>query len=69
MIKTIAFVSCVNTKHNTPMPARDLYCSDWFKKGSAYAERIVDEWYVLSALYGFIQPDKIISPYEKNATR
>lgn len=63
MGKNIALVSCVNRKHCIPMPARDLYCSDWFRKASAYAMCIADEWYILSAKYGLIEPYEVIEPY------
>jgi hypothetical protein len=61
--KRIALVSCVKKKRCTPLPARDLYCSDWFQKASAYAPCIADEWYILSAKYGLVQPDEVIEPY------
>jgi hypothetical protein len=62
MAKRIAFVSSVSRQGGQPARARDLYVSDWFRKASAYAERVADEWYILSAKYGLIAPDKIISP-------
>lgn len=63
--KTIALVGCVKKKKCTPMPARDLYCSDWFHKASAYAMCIADGWYILSAKYGLVEPDEVIAPYDK----
>ncbi len=65
MTRTIALVSCVKTKANTPRPARDLYISDLFAKASAYAEKVADAWYILSAKYGLVGPNEIIAPYEK----
>jgi len=47
------------------MPARDLYSSDWFQKASAYAVRMADEWYILSARYGLVAPDTVIAPYDE----
>ncbi len=47
------------------MPAQYLYKSDWFKKASAYARQNSDEWYILSAKYGLLSPDTVISYYEK----
>lgn len=47
------------------MPARHLYCSDWFKKASRYAQCISDQWFILSAKYGLVHPDQVIAPYDK----
>ena len=64
MAKTIALVAFVSKKNNRPMRARDLYISDWFNKASAYAEKVSDEWFILSAKYGLIDPNVIIEPYD-----
>ncbi|MFC2053495.1 DUF6884 domain-containing protein [Chloroflexota bacterium] len=64
MAKTIALVACVSKKNKRPMQARDLYISDWFKKASAYAGKVSDEWFILSAEYGLIDPNVIIEPYD-----
>ena len=65
MPKAIALVSCVSRKATTPMPARHLYNSDWFRKASSYAQRVSDQWYILSAEYGLLHPDTVINPYER----
>lgn len=69
MVTKIALVSCVKKKQCTPMPARYLYCSDWFRKASAYAMCIADEWYILSAKYGLVEPDRVIAPYDVTLNR
>ena len=61
----IVLVSCVKTKANHPKPAKELYISDLFRKSSAYARMIGDEWYILSAKYGLLAPEVVIPPYEK----
>jgi hypothetical protein len=66
---TIALVACVSKKKPTPMPARDLYTSDWFRKASAYAARVADRWYILSAKYRLVAPDTIIEPYDETVNR
>ena len=63
--KRIVLVSCVKTKKNETSPASELYISDLFMKTSEYARKIGDSWYILSAKYGLVPPDKIIEPYEK----
>ena len=39
MHRTIALAACVSQKAGVPLPARQLYTSDWFRKASAYAAR------------------------------
>ena len=69
MSKTIALVACVSKKNKSPMPARDLYISDWFLKASAYADRISDQWFILSAKYGLLDPDDAIDPYDETLNK
>lgn len=64
MGKKVVLVSCVSKKDDKSRPAADLYQSHWFKKASAYAKQICDEWYILSAKYGLLQPTETISPYD-----
>ena len=64
-MRRIALVACVSKQNARPMPARDLYISDWFRKASAYAERTADQWYILSAKYGLVDPDTVIEPYDE----
>jgi hypothetical protein len=66
---TIALVACVSKKNATPMPARDLYISDWFLKASTYAAHAADRWYILSAKYGLVAPDVVIEPYDETLNR
>lgn len=61
----VAFVCCVKLKADRPMPARDLYVSPWFVMARRYAERNSDRWFILSAAYGLLDPDRVIEPYEK----
>ncbi len=61
---TVALVSCVKAKAAVAAPARELYTSPLFRKMRAYAERCGDRWYVLSAKYGLVMPDRVIAPYE-----
>lgn len=44
-----------------PTPARCAYTSPIFSTSRKYAERFAERWVVLSAKYGFIDPDFIIS--------
>ncbi len=47
-----------------PTPAKDAYTGAPFIVNRAYADRRADRWVVLSAKYGFINPDFMIpGPY------
>lgn len=63
-MQTVILVSCVSKKRNIPSPARDLYLSDWFTKAADYAGKFGDRWFILSAKYGLVAPDKVIEPYD-----
>jgi hypothetical protein len=63
--QTIVLVSCVKSKRSHPSPAKDLYCSRLFEAQREYAEAISDQWFILSAKYGLLEPGQQIAPYEK----
>ena len=44
--------------------AKDAYTSPYFRKNQAYAERFGDRWVILSAKYGFLDPDEKINDYD-----
>jgi len=58
-------VSCVGQKRDNPSPAKDLYTSSWFRKARAYVESMESRWYILSAEYGLLAPERMVEPYEK----
>jgi hypothetical protein len=59
----VGLVGCGARKLAHPAPTRELYTGTLFRLASAYAERVCDEWYVLSALHGLVHPDEVLSPY------
>lgn len=62
----IGLVSCVKTKRNKSTNPKDLYISSYFKKMRSYAEQYHDEWWILSAKHGLIDPDgDSIEPYDE----
>jgi hypothetical protein len=69
MARRIVLVACVSKKNPRPMPARALYTSNWFRKASAYAEQVADEWYILSAKYCLVSPDTVVEPYDITLNR
>ncbi len=46
------------------VPAKEAYVSGYFRKNRAYAEKFADKWYILSAKYGFLEPDTPIRNYD-----
>jgi len=65
MEKRIALVSCVKTKRNSAVAAKDMYISQLFVGMRRYAEQNSDDWFILSAEHGVLQPDQVIAPYER----
>jgi hypothetical protein len=65
----VALVSCVKSKQATAAPARDLYTSALFRGLRTFAERNADEWYILSAEHGLVEPSTVLEPYEKTLNR
>ncbi|MCE5797984.1 hypothetical protein JL773_11135 [Staphylococcus pseudintermedius] len=63
----IVFISCVKSKLNQQTTAENLYKSNLFRKQLKYAKQITtkdDHIYILSAKYGVLELDDIVSPYE-----
>jgi hypothetical protein len=58
-------VGCSATKRDVgqPVPARDLYDSDYFDKRREFAELAGDDWVILSAEHGILDPGEAIEPY------
>ncbi len=65
----VALVSCVKSKQATPHPAKDLYTSPLFRGLRRYAEAHADRWFILSAKYGLLDPDRVVDPYEKTLNK
>lgn len=70
---TLVVISCGDAKIwkknplTGPTPAKAAYISNYFKLNRKYAEKFSDSWLILSAKYGFIEPDFVI-PEEYNVT-
>ena len=70
--RRIGLVGCVKDKAATARPARDLYLSSLFRGRRRYVEHSCDEWWILSALHGLVDPDEMLEPYDvalKDASR
>lgn len=63
----VAVASCTKQKRREDAPARKLYDeSTYFRKQARYAET-ADEWWIQSAKYGLVHPDRVIKPYDTRA--
>jgi hypothetical protein len=64
-VSQICLLSCVSSKADHPLPARDLYTSALFVKARAYIESMNCPWFILSAEHGLVHPSTVVAPYEK----
>lgn len=66
----IGLISCTKSKRDDSAQPKNLYMeSPLFRKARAYAERVHDDWYVLSAKHYLLDPDgSPIDPYEETLT-
>jgi|SRR6516165_7394524 hypothetical protein len=62
-LTTAYLISCVSKKRSGSTQARDLYISDWFLKARAYVEATRSPWFILSAKYELVSPDRILAWY------
>ena len=61
---SIILVSCAKSKRLHAAKACDLYISAQFISARRFAESCGCRWYILSALYGLVEPDAVIAPYD-----
>lgn len=60
----VCLVAGTRTKRDGARRAEELYDSALFHKSRRYARAHFDRWYILSARYGLVDPDRIIEPYD-----
>lgn len=62
----IALISCSKKKLCGLHPARELYCSQWFKAARRYVESTprFSEWYIVSAKWGLVHPSRQLTDYD-----
>lgn len=61
----IGLVACCAEKLEKPSRAFELYQSDLFKKAVDYCRRHYNQWFILSAQYGLVNPNDVIEPYDR----
>jgi hypothetical protein len=66
----LTLVACASKKvsGNEPIQAKDLYTSPLFKMAREYAEYDDQAWFILSAKYGLLHPDSVVTPYNMALT-
>jgi hypothetical protein len=57
-------LGCVKGKRSGRHPAADLYTSPLWQRRRAYAKMAGRPWFILSAKYGLLRPDKEINSYD-----
>jgi hypothetical protein len=58
MTREVGLVSCTKSKTDHSAPPKDLYePSALFRKARRYCKDTHDEWYILSAKHGLLEPD------------
>lgn len=68
-MNSLVLMACSGSKRNTPSPAFDLYQGVMFETFRAHARAgFIPDVIILSALYGFIGPKKVLSPYDQKMT-
>lgn len=69
-MKKIVLLSCVSKKKNYTTTAENLYESTLFKYSLEYAKMMnADKVYILSALYGLLELNQEIEPYDKTLNK
>lgn len=62
-------IGCVSQKNTDPMPAKDLYRSELFRRRRLWAEASRRPWWIVSAEYGLVGPDQVVAPYDTRIGR
>jgi len=57
-------VGCGKGKLDHATKARYLYTGSLFRKANAYCIANYDEWFILSAKHGLLDPNDVIDPYD-----
>jgi len=63
-VSEVFLIECSGQKLSGESRASELYTSDRFVKARALAEKKSDNWYILSAKHGLVEPNQIVQPYD-----
>lgn len=61
---SLYLITCSKEKRQKKAPAKELYTSARFKYARKLAEEHADQWFILSAKHGLLQPSDLITPYD-----
>lgn len=62
----IILIGCGKTKLAVSCAASELYCGSLFRKRLRFAEESGEEFLILSAKHGLIDPASIVAPYDQS---
>ena len=62
--RRIGLVGCVKKKLPQPQSAKNLYRSTLFTGRRSFVEQSCDEWWILSAEHGLVDPEDLLAPYD-----
>lgn len=68
MVDNIIIIQCSNSKKSQQTKASELYTSERFNLSKKIAEKYAKTWFILSAKHGLIEPDKLVTPYDRTIT-
>lgn len=64
MGEAVIVIGCGKSKLEAPARARELYTGSLFRMARLYAEAWNEPWFIVSAKYGLMDPERVIEPYE-----
>jgi hypothetical protein len=67
-LNRIVLIGCGKSKAAAKAPARLLYTGPLFCDRRHYAEASGCRWFVVSALYGILEPDDVRAPYDRTVS-
>jgi cytoplasmic iron level regulating protein YaaA (DUF328/UPF0246 family) len=65
----VALIGCSSKKRDFPCMAKEMYMGSLFKKSILYCDKLKISYYILSAKFGLLSPEKIISPYDMSLNK
>lgn len=63
--RTLVIVTCGVKKHRHPRPAGELYLGSFFKLQKQFALTCGDDWLIVSARHGLLDPSAVTRPYHQ----
>ena len=63
-VRRTALVGCGDAKHDGLLPAREKYRSTYFGLKRDFAETLCARWWILSAKFGLLDPDRVVGDYD-----